>query len=201
MEPEKKVLTFLTELAKQRNLIISSTPEGALIFWQSVEAGSPVARLQQGNSPLMSVTPFFSPQEYYSHITGIEPVIAGLAGSQFTVKNPRLQGVIRPVTFDAPDTLDADIKGAVEAKAGRMFGSMASYSARVSTWRDPQGDLWEPNTTVTLLAPDAMIYSEYEFVVRSIEFDREGAAQTATLNLVIPGSFSGEIPEALPWDG
>lgn len=200
-EPGKKILAFLTELAKQRNLIVSSTPEGALIFWQSVEAGSPVARLQEGSAPVLSVTPFFSPQEYYSHITGIEPVIVGLAGSQFTVKNPRLQGVVRPITFNAPDTLDADVKAAVEAKSGRMFGNMASYSVRVATWRDPQGELWAPNTTVTLLAPDAMVYSEYEFVIRSVEFSRESKVKTATLNLVIPGSFSGQIPEALPWDG
>lgn len=199
-EPGKKVLAFLTELAKQRNLIISSTTRGKLLFSQSVESGTPVARLQQGSAPVMAVTPFFSPQEYYSHITGIEPVIVGLAGSQFTVKNPRLQGVTRPITFNAPDTLDADVKGAVEAKAGRMFGNMASYSVRVATWRDPQGNLWEPNTIVKLLAPEAMIYNEYAFVIRSVEFEREGRKETATLNLVIPGSFSGRVPESLPWE-
>lgn len=200
-EPGKKALAFLTELAKQRNLIISSTPRGRLVFWQSTEGGSPVARLQQGSAPVLSVTPFFSPQEYYSHITGIEPVIVGLEGSQFTVKNPRLQGVTRPITFNAPDTLDADVKAAVEAKAGRMFGNMVSYSVSVATWRDPNGKLWEPNTTVKLQAPEAMIYDEYEFVIRSVEFNRERALETATLNLVIPGSFSGKVPEVLPWDG
>jgi len=199
-EPGKKVLAFLTELAKQRNLIISSSSRGKLTFLQSSEGGQPVARLQQGVAPVLSVTPFFSPQEYYSHITGIEPVVVGLAGSQFTVKNPRLLGVTRPLTFNAPDTLDADVKSAVEAKAGRMFGNMASYSVRVATWRDPSGKLWEPNTAIKLLAPDAMIYNEYEFIIRSIEFSRDRATETATLNLVIPGSFSGKVPEALPWD-
>ena len=160
----------------------------------------PVAVLRQGIAPVLSVVPFFSPQEYYSHITGLEPVIVGLPGSQFTVKNPRLQGVVRPITFDTPDTLDADVKAAVEAKAGRMFGNMVSYSVTVATWRDPQGAIWEPNTLVTVLAPDAMIYEEYTFVIRSVTFEREGRAETATLNLIIPGSFSGEIPESLPWD-
>jgi len=199
-EPGKKVLAFLTELAKQRNLIISSSSRGKLVFLQSAESGQPVARLQQGSAPVLSVTPFFSPQEYYSHITGIEPVVVGLAGSQFTVKNPRLLGVTRPLTFNAPDTLDADVKSAVEAKAGRMFGNMASYSVRVATWRDPSGKLWEPNTAIKLRAPDAMIYNEYKFIIRSIEFSRDRATETATLNLVIPGSFSGKVPGALPWD-
>ena len=199
-EPGKKVLTFLIELAKQRNLIISSTSRGKLLFQQSIAPGKPVARLQQGIAPVLSVTPVFNPQEYYSHVTGIDSVMVGLDGSQFTVKNPRLQGVIRPHTFNAPDAIDSDIKAAAEAKAGRMFGNAASYAINVATWRDPQGKIWEPNTTITLLAPDAMIYNEYEFIVRSVEFNQERAVRTATLNLVMPGSFNGKIPESLPWD-
>ena len=112
-----------------------------------------------------------------------------------------MQGVTRPITFKAPDTLNADVKAVAEAKAGRMFGNMASYSVNVDTWRDSSGQLWTPNTTVKLQAPDAMIYSEYEFVIRSVEFNRERALETATLDLVIPGSFSGQVPEVLPWDG
>lgn len=199
-KPEKKVLSFLIELAKQRNLVTSDTELGALVFQQSVAAGSPVARLQQGASPILSVAPFFSPQEYYSHITGLGLVTVGTDGSQFTVKNERLEGVIRPVTFKTPDTTDADVKAAVEAKVGRMFGNMAAYSVQVDTWRTPSGELWAPNTTVTLLAPGAMVYTEYEFVIRSVEFNREPRATTAILNLVIPGAFSGQIPETLPWD-
>jgi hypothetical protein len=45
-----------------------------------------------------------------------------------------------------------------------------------------------------------MIYSSYEFVVRSVRFDSETDSETAELDLVLPGSFSGEIPESMPWD-
>lgn len=200
-DPSKKVLTFLIELAKQRNLIISSTPTGVLLFARSTPTGSPVAILEQGSSPVTDISPFFTPQEYYSHITGVEPVITGLAGSQFTVKNPRLLGVTRPLVFTVQDTLNADVKSSVDAKASRMFGNAATYVVGVDTWRDPSGALWAPNTTVKLTAPGAMVYSEYEFIIRSVEFNRDRASETALLSLVLPGSFSGEIPEAMPWDG
>ena len=75
-----------------------------------------------------------------------------------------------------------------------------AYTCRVSTWRDPAGNLWAPNTTVTLTAPDAMIYDKYEFIIRSVTFETDRATETATLNLVLTGSFSGEIPDSLPWD-
>lgn len=200
MEPGEKILSFLAKLAKQRNLILASDTRGKLVVWQSNPANTPVAILRQGSAPVISVAPFFTPQAYYSHITGIEPVVVGLQGSQFTVKNPRLLGVIRPLTFNAPDTIDSTLKSAVEAKTGRMFGNLVAYSVRVATWRDSSGALWEPNKTVRLNAPDAMIYNDYRFIIRTVEFEKDDTTKTATLNLVIPGSFSGDVPNTLPWD-
>lgn len=199
-EPSKKVLSFLIELAQERGLIVSSSTDGSLTFSKSSEAGAPVAILKQGESPLISVTPTFSPQEYYSTVTGIEPVVFGLEGSRHTIRNPHLEGIFRPYAFIAQDTEDADVPQLVEAKAGRMFANVATYSANVATWRDPQGDLWEPNTTLKLLAPDAMVYSEYEFLIRSVTFERGPDSETATLELVFPESFRGELPERMPWE-
>lgn len=200
VDPGDPVLDFLADLARQRSLVISSTPEGALLFQQSQPVGQPVATLRQGASPLLSVVPSFSPQQYYSHITGLESVFVGSDGSQYTVQNPHLAGVLRPLTFKSPDIIGGDIKAAVAAKAGRMYGNMAAYSVAVSTWRDPSGNLWRPNTTVKLEAPRAMVYTPYEFVVRSVLFERDEDSETAQLDLVLPGSFSGETPEAMPWD-
>lgn len=200
LEAGNTVLSFLIDLAKQRNLIISSDASGSLVFLQSTAVGNPVAKLAQGFSPVLSVTPLFNPQGYYSHITGIEPVIVGLKGSQHTVKNTKVSGVLRPFTFKAPDTIDSNLPEAVTAKVGRMFGEMASYAVPVSTWRDSSGKLWSPGTTVILQAKNAMIYSEYEFEIRAVDFVVESAAKTAVLNLVIPGAYSGKIPERLPWE-
>lgn len=199
-ETGKKVLSFLTGLAQQRNLIISNTTLGKLLFWKSIESGEPKALLRQGSSPLTSVLPIFEKQQYYSHVTGIEPVFLGLSGSQYTVKNPHLTDKIRPFVFGVPDTQDADIKEAVQSKIGRMFGNFASYQASVSTIRDPAGELWEPNTIINLQMPDAMIYNPYDFTSRSIQFDFTSKSQTAVIELVIPGSLNGIIPEKLPWD-
>ena len=200
VEPGAKVFQFLADLARQRNLVISSTFAGALLFQQSVRPGRPVARLEEGVSPLISVAPNYKEQEYYSHVTGLQPTTLGKDGSQFTVNNPRLEGVIRPFTFAADDTPGAAAKSAVEAKAGRMFANVVSYSAAVAGWRDPQGDLWVPNRTLKLLAPGAMIYNEYEFVIRSVSLTRVGDSETASMILVLPGSFEGKIPETMPWD-
>lgn len=201
LRPGEKVLPFLIKLAQQRGLLVSSTERGELLFTKSVEPGAPVARLAEGASPLVDVVPVFNPQDYYSEITGIEPVVVGLRGGQVTVRNPRLRGIVRPLAFEVSDTVNADIEAACNAKAGRMFANVVNYSCNVSTWRDPNGEIWKPNTTVTIDAPGAMIYGEYEFLVRAVTLARTSdGGELATLALTIPGAFSSQIPEALPWE-
>lgn len=196
----KTVLAFLTELARQRGRVLSNTELGALLVRTAAGAGQPVAQLRQGEPPLLTAKPTFDAQQYYSHITGIEPVVLGLSGSQFTVKNDRLTQAVRPHTFDASDTQDATVKTVVEAKAGRMFANAVTYECTASTWRDSGGQLWRPNTTLGLDAPDAMVYNGYEFLVRSVQFSATRTNRTAALGLVLPGAFNNEAPEALPWD-
>lgn len=196
----QKIFSFFVTLASQRGLVITNNADGDLVFWKSINSGQPVAILEQGKSPLLSVTPTFNPQAYYSHITGLEPTVVGIQGASYTVKNKHVSGVLRPLSFAVPDTLDADVKQATETKAGRMFGSMVSYSVRVATWRDPSGNLWEPNTLINLFAPDAMIYNSYKFLIRAVELSRDRSSESATLTIVLPGAFNGQIPEVLPWD-
>ena len=195
-----KVWEFLTALAAQRNLIMTDDANGNLLFIESVAAGNPVAVLAQGEPPVVSVVPSFNPQRYYSDITGIVAPSPGSDGSKFTVKNPFLNGVMRPYVFTVQDTKGGDVKTAVNVKAARMFANMVSYRLRVNTWRDPAGNSWASNTTIKLTAPDAMIYNPYEFLIRTVEREKASDKKTAVLTLVLPGVFRGEIPESLPWE-
>ncbi|MFW6031044.1 MAG: hypothetical protein ACOC9T_00515 [Myxococcota bacterium] len=199
IKPTQKVFGFLAELAKERGLVISDTPEGALRFRRSSSPGQPVVRLREGQPPLLSVEPSFAPQAYYSEVTAISKTRAGRGGAKYTVTNPRLAGVLRPHTFELEDTDGPDAPAAADAKLGRMFGNALSLSCKVHTWRDPGGQLWRPDTTLLLEAPGAMVYQETEWLVHAVTLDK-GEAQTASLALVLPGAFSGEIPEVMPWD-
>lgn len=208
--PTKKFMAFLADLASQRGIIIADTPEGNLVIWEAVDKGNTVATLRQGSSPLVSVTPKFNPQQYYSVITVIQPVSFGSESTADIIGNPFGGGAFRPITFESKDTQDAEIKNVSESKLSRMLANAVSYVVNVSTWRDPQGELWEPNTTIKLNAPDAMIYSDYEFLIKKVVFSASKNSRTASLELVLPESYkraddpaSGygiTIPLSLPWD-
>ncbi len=195
----EKVYEFLIELAQQRGIVLGSTADGKLLCWQSVKPGSPVAHLRDDAPPLLHVSAKFSPQDYYSEVTGFARAKRSRKGSKYTALNPFLTAVLRPFSFQLDDTEKADAPAAAKAKLARMFAEVASYTAEVATWRDPAGKLWASNTTIGVHAPSAMIYSDYEFLIRSVAFEQTSDSRTASLELVMPGVFSGETPTSLPW--
>lgn len=200
IKPTQKVYAFLSDLAKKRNLILSNNLEGELIFLQSGKTGNPVANLEVGKGVVTNISADFNEQQYYSHLTGITFVDTDIPGGQYTEKNPFLLDRIRPITFTAKDTDTANIKTTVNAKTGRMFANMLTYIVSVASWIDINRKLWEPNTTISLLAPQVMIYNKYDFIVRSVEFTKDAKSESAVIELIPPGGFSGKIPEKLPWD-
>lgn len=207
---EEKIHKFLTELAKQRGLVLTNNVDGSLLFWQSIKRGVPVVQLVQGVPPLTGVQAAFSPQDYFSEITGYAAARRRKKGSVYTYVNPWLGSGIddgsgpinqhRPNSCKFDDTEKGDAPAATRAKVGRMFANMASWVTEpLPTWRDPDGKLWDPNTSMTLLAPGAMIYKETELLIRDVVLKCSKDALTAVLGLVLPGAFSGEIPDTLPW--
>lgn len=198
---EKKIQEFLVPLAKQRNYVMTNSREGRLLFWKSVTESTPVANLVQGVPPFSKIEPTFSPQEYYSDITGFTPSNRRHKGNDFTFANPWLRDVYRPISCKFDDTEKGDAPVSAQAKAGRMFAAIASWVIDdLPGWRDPQGELWQPNRTITVLAPDSMIYRPTELIIRNVKLRQSAQKEWTSLEVVLPGAFSGEIPKVLPWD-
>ena len=200
IQPAERILSFIIKLAQERGLLVASTARGDLRFWKGVTTGLPVARLEEGEPPLLSVAPTFDSQSFYSHVTGVQWVITGLLGNQYTQKNTLVSGAFRPITFNVTDTQGGDLQSTVEAKTGRMVANAVTYSVPVSTWRDSRGKLWEPNTLITLRAPGAMVYNEYTFLIKSVSLSATPTERTALLELVLPGAYTDNLPESMPWD-
>ncbi|AAQ96485.1 putative tail protein [Vibrio phage VP16T] len=201
VEPAEKVMAVIARLAAQRNLVVRSDEQGRLVLLRPDTRGEPVAEFIEGQQPPISVTPTFGNQDYYSHVTGITPTIVGLEGPQATVRNPHLEGVLRPYVYNADDMAEADLVQAVQSKAGRMFAQSATYDVPVPTWRNANGDLWRVGDFVILEAPGAQVYRRTLMQIKTVRFSATTTERSAVLELIIPGSLSGQLPEALPWEG
>ena len=200
VDPTKKVLASITELAKQRGVVSSSSPTGELRMWVTETLDEPVANLREGEAPLRGVTPSISSGEVYSQLTGLRAVrVRAKSSVSFTVF-PEITagGVFRPYTMKVEQGDDAKV--ATTGTASRMAAGAASYTAEVETWRTPAGALWQPNTTVRLWAPGAMIYQPFDFFVRNVKLNQESDDESASLDLTLPGSFATDAKvRGTPW--
>jgi prophage tail gpP-like protein len=199
-EPDGVIHSFLCDLALQRGYVLSDLPNGDLLFRSEGPSGSPVARLE--GQPLGKVTAQFQPASWFSTMTGRANKRAGKGGARYTQRNSLYRAINpRSFTLTVGDTEAADVPKAVKAAIGRMVASVVTYTVDdLPGWRDPQGDLWKPNTTITLRAPEAMIYRETELLIRSVKLRQTAETETASLCLVLPGTFGGKLPKELPWD-
>lgn len=200
MEADQQIHAFLVELALQRAFVLSDDPSGALRLRSETPPGKPVARLE--GAPLVRVTPAFEPSAWYSSITALASRKAGKSGSRYTVRNQLYRADDpRPYTMRLDDTESADVPRAAMSAVGRMIASAVSYTIDdLPGWRDPSGALWRPNTTLTLLAPEAMVYTETELLIRAVRLKQTAEAETTSLALTLPGAFGGTFPAGLPWD-
>jgi len=196
-------LDFLSKLAAQRGLLVTSTSAGRLRFWRVATPGQPVAVLEQGKpGPLVGVKATFDPQAYYSEVTGLQPVRPGSSKTKrYTARNPRLPGVVRPYVYTVDDAAGGDLAVAVPAKFGRMLAASVRYSASVATWYDAGGKLWAPNTYVRLYAPGVMVYEPTLLLVAGVTLRKDADAETAELDLVLPEAYGDTAPARLPWEG
>lgn len=199
-EPDGEIHPFLVELALQRGFVLSDLASGDLLFRSEGATGAPVARLK--GQPLGRVSAQFQPERWFSSITGRACKRTGNDGAKYTERNKLFRSIYpRTTTASVGDTGSADVPRATKAMVGRMVASVATYTVEdLPTWRDPSGKLWQPNTTLTLTAPGAMIYQETELLIRNVKLKQTGDEERATLELVLPGSFGGTLPKRLPWD-
>ena len=192
------ILKFLASLAIQKNHVITDNANGDLVYLQVKGDSEPVAHLIEDSEPLVTVTPEFNSQNWFSHITGLEK--ASMTADEFTkhpIVNPFAQGVFRPFNFTVKEQTDG--KTFTESKYARMLAEVVNFTVTLCTWRDKNGNLWEKNTLIDVTAPGAMIYKRYTFLVSEVKFVLNEDKQTATLKLILPGSYTGKGPTTLPW--
>ncbi|GHU66629.1 hypothetical protein FACS189447_07890 [Spirochaetia bacterium] len=201
-EPTETVLNFLLKLAQQRKFLFNNDENGRLVFF-TPKKESAFMQFKAGKSPLVSISPQFNAQGFYSHITGHTKTDSEKDSLSFTWENKYLtkKGITRHKTIMIDDAItSSDLENAVKAHAGRMFADCVSYTLNCDTHKNDKGKLFKKGMTVCIEAPGAMITRQTNFISRNIKLVRNTEGKTAELNLVLPGSFTEELPEVLPWE-
>ena len=201
IDPTEKIMNFLVKLSKQRNLLFSNDERGRLVFF-SPKQNRVFASFKEGDLPLTAIRAKFNAQNFYSHIIGFSRMDTWGDSDRFIYENMYLvkKGITRSQTIIIDDDIWGNLEESTKAYAGRMYADCVSYELECKDHVNSNKQVFKKGMTACVYAPGAMIRKETNFIARNIKLKRNTEGKTTVMSLVLPGSYTGEIPEVLPWE-
>lgn len=195
----QNIKSYLTELAAQKDIVISHTAQGALLFTKAVTK-NPIFDFDftTGAMPGTNMVLNFNGQAMHSHITvrGQADVDAGNA-SESTVRNPYVfpEAVYRPkvITQSSGTDIDSD-KAARHALAAELKN--LKLTIQLDRWII-NGKIIRPGNYITVLNPEIYLYKKSTWFIEQVDFAGNEKEMIATLQCVLPEVYNGQTPEYL----
>ena len=189
------IFNHLKKLAFERGVLISSTPGGDLLFTEVNTKAAPVATLEEGQPPVRNFR--FRPDGRKRFNTYRAISTTPFGANEGVVKDERVPRS-RVKTFRISESLSGEIETAATWERNRTLAAALTMALPVEGWLDPKGNLWQPNTKVTVISPAIHVPNGFDFLIRSVEFNETEREKSAILNIVPPQVYTKEeIKE--PW--
>ncbi len=204
-EPGQKIFDFLAKLSESFGLFLSSNEKGWLVLSYPPKAAEiPVASIVAGQSPYIGGSASYDGSIRFSRYK----IIASNYGAKpqadvadDPMKDIHGELIYRHSVEAIEGTVPKKKKTTAEHKRALALARSASINVTVSGWRDGNGALWKKGSTITLLAPALMVYTETAFVVAGVTLKiDESDGRIADLRLVLPQTYADKMPEVYPWD-
>lgn len=189
------VKDYFVELAKQRNIIVSHTEGGRVLFTKAKTDLAPIANFDGGFSNT-DISHVFNGQGMHSTITVLKQAdIDGGNTGEYTLKNPYVPEnttAFRPKVIIQSSGDDNDTEKACKNALAAELKSI-SVKVSLSDWY-VDGVFMRPNTIVTVQSDELWIDKKVKLFVESVEYSSSPSSKTCVLTCVLPEVYSGNYP-------
>lgn len=199
-KPTDTIFKHLSDLARQRGLLLAATKIGDLLITRANDKALPIGTIIEENSTLgMEYSAKFSGRDRFSTYRALVKTPShGRTKYQYMAKDPLIK-IPRLLTFDADDNIPGDALNAAVWRRNKAWADAMTINFPVSSWYGPDKKLWEPNTIVSVMSKTLNIEWGFEFLITRVEFIFDNQGCRAVLQFKPPTAYStGEIKE--PWD-
>lgn len=194
-KPTETIFRHLVSLATQRGFLLSSTANGDLLFVDVNTTGASVGSLSENDVGVSEWRARFDGRKRFNTYKAIgqSPKSNSITATVTDEKVPRS----RFLTIKTEDTTAGNVRKAAEWRRSKQLAEALSISLPVSSWYAPNGDLWTPNTLVTVVSETMFIPKGFTFLIKSVEYSY-GTDYGAVLSLVPPQVYTSEVIKE-PW--
>jgi prophage tail gpP-like protein len=174
---------FFQKLAAARGLFVSCDETSALVFQKIHDSGTPVAHIDMtGRIATQYETVYDDTLRFHNYVA------VGQAGDGKIMHSRGFFDSQVPATrqfvFAAGDLDSAGLDGAAQWAMLKINLQAAEIKIPTDRWTDDNGDLWKPNTVVTLKSPVLDTPDARKYVIRGVEFAWTASTRSAQLSLV-----------------
>lgn len=181
---------YLTELAAQKKIIISHTPNGDVLFTEAKTKIEPFYHFENG-MPDTTMSLNIDGQSMHSHITVQKQASSdgGNAG-EITIRNPYVPYVFRPKVSSQSSGNDIDTS---EAARMALAAELKAIKLTITTnvW-EIDGKIIKPNSIVTVKNDELYLFKKTRWFVESIQFNGNETSTTAILTCVLPEVYNSD---------
>jgi prophage tail gpP-like protein len=184
---------YLTSLASQKDIVLSHTNEGNILFTKAKTKSTPIFHFESGLESVIEMSLKFNGQKMHSDITVVKQAgIEGGNSGQSTIQNPLVPWVYRPkvVTQNSGDDNDT-YEAAKSIRSAEMKGIVLTI--KTSMW-ELDGKVIKPNQIITVKNPELYLYKKSNWYIESVRLDGDETQTVATLTCVLPETYNGGTP-------
>lgn len=186
---------FLTDLAVQKDIIITHTRRGELMFTDAKTIGNTIIDfdLTEGTENVNTIATNFNidydGQSMHSEITVQKQAsIDGGNAGEYTIKNPYVTNYFKPRVIIQSSGDDNDTILMARRELGNEISNI-KLSFDINTWLI-DGIIIRPNNLISLIAPELGIFKRTLFFIESVNFSGDNVSETATVNCVLPEVYN-----------
>ena len=186
--PNDTIFGFISKLAAQRGILVSSTPQGDMLLTRA-QTGGAVATLEEGAPGVMISGANFDGRKRFNAYRAVGQSPGDNAKPRIATDAavPRS----RFLTFTADETTRGNIQDAAQWRKTKTLADALTISIPVAGWTHGGGDIWRENTIVTVISETLFLPNGHDLLVRSVEYALEGDRRVTLLHLVPAEVYTG----------
>jgi prophage tail gpP-like protein len=199
LNPTDLIWQFLSNLATQRNVVISNTPDGKVLITEP-DLSNLVASFEQGKT------------------AGIENIeitydcnnrFGNWIGNSQSPGNIQNNAEFQDSTFNElsykvltlPETTAADIDQALKFQATKSVRDALTFPLIYPGWINPQNNqVFKAGEIINIKSQQIQLRKGFNFLIRSILYKKLPNRKVARFNFIPPQAYTGELITNFPWD-
>jgi len=187
----QSVKAYLSELAAQRNIILTHNAAGDLVMTSAKATQASVYDFEKGTKGIVYELTA-SGQKMHSSITVQKQHTKKVAGATEDFTNPLVKGN-RPRVMHQTSGDDLNTKLAARNAVGDELSAVV-LNIEIEGWTLPK-TIVRPNNIITVVNKNIFLYQRSKWFIQEVNYIKNEKATTANLNCVMPEVYNGQTPK------